>query len=226
MKKILIIDVENIIFNTKSLNLQLIEYLAKKTKYEVMINELEYNNNFYSFHRLYNKYFNKLNLINKSLFYLRNYKYIYKTSFNNYHKALKNDDVVFLIQELKDMQNSESRKILYTYWDNRTKKFMHSKDFRKKYHLNINKNNSYKWPLYKNMFNPNLVIKELAEKNIAIENVILLSNDVRLLRFMNSLGMKTLSWNNEPQSLQSLIANKNIIDLLTTNLIEILNDLN
>lgn len=224
MKKILIIDVENIIYNTKKIHFNLLKELAKKCNGRINEKKIYTDNSFLSFYELYKKYF-QLDKRNKMITYLNNYHFINSKLKSNYLSTLKNDDTLFLIQELKDIQKSATYDIIYAYWDKATINFMKSNHFREKFELNINKYNSYKWEFEQNIFLPNIVIDDFAKKNIAINNIIFLSNEPRMLRYLNSLGVKTLTLEAQPDSLESFIANKNIESILTANLIEILNEM-
>lgn len=222
MKKILIVDIENTIYKTHAYQIKILQNFASKLDHEMSI-DLFRQYEFVNFYHLFNLIFKQAGWFKRNLFYLKNFIEL-KNLFNSHYKqSLKNDKNIFLLQELKDLSDSESYQVIYAYWNKKTKAFMKSSAFKEEYQIEINKSNSYYWPFERGKFQPNTVIKQLAHEAVSISNVVFLSNDIKLLRFMGSLGTKTLTLNAEEGSMESYIADANINDLLTDNLLEVLN---
>lgn len=226
MKKILIVDIENTICKTYNYHIKALEKFSKNfNNVKIDFNAIR-KTKFDNFYKLYNHVFHQVSFLKRFWVYIKYHKQWKLQIINHYNETFKDNNNVFLMQELKDINNLKSYFVLFIYWNKSTKKFMLTSVFKKNYQININHDNLYKWPFLQESYRPHKLIKDLAKKDFAIENTYFLSNDISLLRFMHALGAKTITVNAKPESLESYIADTNINDLLTDNLLQVLNKLN
>lgn len=225
MPKILIVDLENTIYKTYNYNIKLFDKIANNFNIKIDSNTIR-NAKFSTFGKLYNHSFHDVSYLKRFLHYKKYYNEWKSHTWRRYTETFKDNNVTFLMQELRDINVLKSYFILFIYWNKHTKKFMLTSSFKKNYQININNSNLYKWPFSFNVYNSEKIIKFLAKKDFAIEGTYFLSNDVSLLRFMHALGAKTVTVNAKTDSLESYIADANINDLITDNLLQVLNKLN
>ncbi|MBO6103682.1 hypothetical protein J6W32_01465 [bacterium] len=87
------------------------------------------------------------------------------------------------------------------------------------------KNHEFYYQPKDNKFEPTFLINRLAKLDIPTGNLILMSNNYLLMRYFHAIGAKTTCIYAKPDSLEAYVADVNIKELLTTNLMQIIENM-
>ncbi|MBQ3621315.1 hypothetical protein II941_00585 [bacterium] len=87
------------------------------------------------------------------------------------------------------------------------------------------KNREFYYQPKNNEFNPTVLVDRLAKLDIPTGNLILMSNNYLLMRYFHAIGAKTTCVYAKPDSLETYVADVNIKELLTTNLMQIIENM-
>ena len=111
--------------------------------------------------------------------------------------------------------------MFYDHWDQSFFNFLIAKE---KQNISF-KNHEFFYQPKNGQFDPSILIKRLAKLDIPTGNLILMSNNYLLMRYFHAVGAKTTSVYAPPNSLEVFVADVNIKELLTTNLMQIIENM-
>ena len=223
MKSAIFIDLQSTVFDSHAYYLKLLNKLVEKNKWKVNFpNYLQYQ--LLDFYQLYSQFIKINQPFTKLFTYLKSVKKYKQLSNAHSTEELKNTNKSFFLEELRDLISSNKYRIYFLFYDSWDQSFFNFLIAKEKQNISF-KNHEFFYQPKNSQFDATILIKRLAKLDIPTGNLILMSNNYLLMRYFHAVGAKTASVYASPNSLEAFVADVNIKELLTTNLMQIIENM-
>ena len=223
MRNAIFIDLQSTVFDSHPYYMRLLNKLIEKNKWNVKLpNYLQYR--LLDFHQIYSQFIKTNHSVNKLVVYLKEYHQCKHLTVAHIEEQLKNTNIAFFLEELRDLISSNKYRIYFLFYDKWDQAFFNSLIAKEKSNLSF-KNHEFFYQPEDNQFEPAPLIGRLAKLDIPTGNLILMSNNYLLMRYFHAIGARTTCIYAKPDSLEAYVADVNIKELLTTNLMQIIENM-
>lgn len=223
MRSAIFIDLQSTVFDSHSYYLRLLNKLIEKNKWKVTLpNYLQYQ--LLDFYQIYFQFIKINHPFTKTMVYLKEHFQCKQLTTAHINDQLKNTNISFFLEELRDLISSNKYRIYFLFYDKWDQSFFNGLIAKEKSNVSF-KNHEFYYQPKDNKFEPTFLINRLAKLDIPTGNLILMSNNYLLMRYFHAIGAKTTCIYAKPDSLEAYVADVNIKELLTTNLMQIIENM-
>lgn len=223
MRSAIFIDLQSTVFDSHSYYLRLLNKLIEKNKWKVALpNYLQYQ--LLDFYQIYFQFIKINHPFTKTMVYLKEHFQCKQLTTAHINDQLKNTNISFFLEELRDLISSNKYRIYFLFYDKWDQSFFNGLIAKEKSNVSF-KNHEFYYQPKDNKFEPTFLINRLAKLDIPTGNLILMSNNYLLMRYFHAIGAKTTCIYAKPDSLEAYVADVNIKELLTTNLMQIIENM-
>lgn len=223
MRSAIFIDLQSTVFDSHSYYLRLLNKLIEKNKWKVTLpNYLQYQ--LLDFYQIYFQFIKINHPFTKTMVYLKDHFQCKQLTTAHINDQLKNTNISFFLEELRDLISSNKYRIYFLFYDKWDQSFFNGLIAKEKSNVSF-KNHEFYYQPKDNKFEPTFLINRLAKLDIPTGNLILMSNNYLLMRYFHAIGAKTTCIYAKPDSLEAYVADVNIKELLTTNLMQIIENM-
>lgn len=223
MRSAIFIDLQSTVFDSHTYYLKLLNKIIEKNKWKIQLpHYVQYQ--LLDFYQLYFQFIKINHPITKTIVYLKEQNKCKQLTNAHIEEELKNTNIAFFLEELRDLISSNKYRIYFLFYDKWDQSFFNSLLTKEKQNISF-KNREFYYQPKNNEFNPTVLVDRLAKLDIPTGNLILMSNNYLLMRYFHAIGAKTTCVYAKPDSLETYVADVNIKELLTTNLMQIIENM-